>query len=277
LLKLFDCHMHSTHSFDATATFDELCESAIEYGLQGICVTEHIDFDEADPGYNFFRHDAYMESIKRCREKYGDRLEILTGVEVTYQTEFVDEIKDFLSTHKFDYVLGSIHLIDHIFVLSPRYAKGRSKEDAYKAYWKETLAMIESGLFKYIGHLDYIKSMRSQAYGRFEFEEWLPEITEILEKVIETGAILEANTSALRRTYKEPYPGWGILELYKSLGGTHIVMGSDAHSPSQVALGFRETAKQLQEMGLVICDGTMLTSSSQSMDRWKAWKADSQG
>ena len=64
-----------------------------------------------------------MESIKRCREKYGDRLEILTGVEVTYQTEVVDEIKDFLSTHKFDYVLGSIHLIDHIFFLSPRFAK----------------------------------------------------------------------------------------------------------------------------------------------------------
>ena len=103
-------------------------------------------------------------------------------------------------------MLGSIHLIDHIFVLSPRYAKGRSKEDAYKAYWKETLAMVESGLFKYIGHLDYIKSMRSQAYGRFEFEEWLPEITEILEKVIETVPILEANTSSQEEPTKSLTP-----------------------------------------------------------------------
>ena len=186
----------------------------------------------------------------------------------------IDEIKDFLSTHKFDYVFR-FHSPNrsHLYPVS-RHAKGRSKEDAYKAYWKETLAMVESGLFKYIGHLDYIKSMRSQAYGRFEFEEWLPEITEILEKVIETGAILEANTSALRRTYKEPYPGWGILELYKSLGGTHIVMGSEL-IPVPGGPGFRKR-KAAQEMGLVICDGTMLTSSSQSMDRWKAWKADSQ-
>ena len=245
--------MHSTRSPDSTATFDELCESAIKYGLQGICVTEHIDFDEADPGYGYYDYDAHMADVDRCRKKYGSKLTIGTGVEITYQTEFIDDIKRFLDTYEFHHVLGSVHLIDHIFVLDPRFSKGRAKDEAYESYWKETLAMVESGLFKYIGHLDYIKSMRSQEYGEFEARQWLPQITEILERVVESGAILEVNTSALRKGHREPYPGWDILKLYKDLGGTHVVMGSDSHSPSHVGLSFRETAGKLEKMGLALC------------------------
>lgn len=253
LQRLFDCHMHTTHSCDATATFDELCESALKYGLQGICVTEHVDFDEADAGYGYYNYDAYMADVKRCRKKYGSRLTIRTGVEVTYQTEFIDDIKRFLGTYELDYVLGSVHSIDHVLVLDPEYPEGRTKNEAYEPYWQETLAMVKSGLFKHIGHLDYIKSIRSQEYGEFEVRQWLPWITKILERVVESGAILEVNTSALRKGHTEPYPGWDILKLYKDLGGTHVVMGSDSHSPSHVGLGFRETAAQLKKMGLALC------------------------
>ena len=253
--------MHSTHSCDATASFDGLCKSALKNGLRGICVTDHIDFDPADPGYEYYDHDAYMTDVYRCREKYGNNLIIKTGVEVTYQTEFADDIKNFLSKYEFDYVLGSVHLIDHVFVLSPKYPEGRTKNEAYEPYWQEILAMVESGLFKHIGHFDYIKSLRTEAYGEFNPEEWMPQIVEILEKIVASHAILEVNTSALRRNHTEPYPGWDILKLYKDLGGTHVVMGSDAHSPHRVALGFKEVAAQLKRIGLVICEDEIFPKS----------------
>ena len=258
---LFDCHMHSTHSCDSSATFKELCESALKCGLQGICVTEHVDFDEADQGYGYYDYDAYMADVDKYRKKYGSRLMIRTGVEVTYQTEFIDDIRRFLDAYEFDHVLGSVHLIDHVFVLDPAFPEGRAESEAYEMYWQETLAMVESGLFKYIGHLDYIKSIRSPEYGEFEVARWLPRITKILERVVESGAILEANTSALRKGHTEPYPGWAILKLYKDLGGTHVVMGPDSHSPSHVGLGFRETAGQLEKMGLTICNDGIFTPS----------------
>jgi histidinol-phosphatase (PHP family) len=253
--------MHSTHSCDSTATFDELCEKALEYGLHGICVTEHIDFDNANPEYGHYDYDAYMKDVDRCRKKYGSRLIIETGVEVTYQTEFEDDIRRFLSAYEFDHVLGSVHLIDHVFVLDPEYPEGRTKNEAYEPYWHETLAMAESGLFKCIGHLDYIKSLRKEEYGEFRVKEWISQITEILERIVKSGAILEVNTSALRRNHTEPYPGWAILKLYKDLGGAYVVLGSDAHSPSHVGLGFREVASQLRQLGLTICKDDVLRSS----------------
>ena len=253
LSRLFDCHMHSTHSCDSTATFDGLCKSAIEKGLRGICITDHIDYDEVDPGYGYFDYDAYMADVDRCRKKYGGRLVIRTGVEVTYQTEFEDNIRQFLSTYEFDYVLGSIHLIDHVYVLDHEYPKNRAKNEAYEPYWQETLAMVESGLFKHIGHFDYIKSLRTRDYGEFDPEEWTPQIAEILRKTVDSGAVLEVNTSALRRNHQEPYPGRSILRLYRDLGGTHVALGSDAHSPDYVALGFKEVEPRLKSLGLTAC------------------------
>jgi histidinol-phosphatase (PHP family) len=261
LLELFDCHMHSTHSYDSTAIFEELCESALKCGLRGVCVTEHKEFDKMDPGYGQYDYDAYMADVEKYRKKYGSRLMIKTGVEITYQTEFVDDIVSFLSTYEFDHVLGSVHSIDHIFVLDPRFLKGRAKDEAYESYWREVLAMVESDLFNCIGHLDYIKSIRTKEYGEFEVEQWLPQITEVLNKTVKSGTMLEVNTSAFRRGHAEPYPGWTILKLYKDLGGTHVVMGSDAHSPSYVGFGFREVAARLKQLGLTICKNGMFTES----------------
>ena len=252
LRGLFDCHMHSTHSHDAKATFEELCESAINCGLQGIYVTEHADFDKLDPGYGNHNYEAYMADVNKYRKKYKDKLIIKSGVEITYQTEFIDDIKDFLNTYKFDHVIGAVHLIDHIFVLNPKYPEGRSEKEAFEPYWEESLAMAKSGLFECIGHFDYIKSIRTEKYGDYKIKKWLPYITEILKKIIESGSILEVNTSAYRRGHLEPYPGWDILRLYKDLGGTNIVLGSDAHSPSYVGLKFRETAAKIREIGLNI-------------------------
>ncbi|NLS45303.1 MAG: histidinol-phosphatase HisJ family protein [Firmicutes bacterium] len=249
---LFDFHTHSIHSYDATATFDELCKNALKKGLQGICVTDHMDFDKKDPGYGYYNYDAYMKDVNRCREIYGDRLLIKTGVEITYQKEFKDKIKQFLGNHKFDYVLGAVHLIDHVFFLNPEYILGKTINEIFEPYWQEVLSMARSSLFRYIAHLDFIKSVEFKDSREFRVNDWMPEITEILENIIESDAILEVNTSALRRRHTGPYPGWAILKRYKELGGTCVAMGSDAHSAQHVGFGFKETARRVRELGLKI-------------------------
>jgi histidinol-phosphatase (PHP family) len=262
LLRLFDCHIHSTHSSDARSSVDELCESAIEYGLHGICVTDHIEFDEAESGYGYFDYDAYIADVLRCRKKYGDKLVIKTGVEVTYQTEYERDIWQFLKDYEFDFILGSVHMIGHTSLLDPDYFTGKTEEEAYRLYWREVLAMVDSGLFQYIGHLDYIKRPRPQEYGPFDFQRWAPQITEIVRRIIESGAIPEVNTSALRMGFAEPYPSWRILRLYKSLGGTRVVLGSDAHSYYRVGWEFREVAAELSRLGLVVCEDEIFSGQS---------------
>ncbi len=253
--RLFDHHMHSTHSPDARASLDELCESAIQCDLAGVCFTEHVDFDPSDAAYGYINYEEYLSDVDRCRDKYGDRLEIKAGIEVTYQSEYVDDIRRFLEAHQFDYVLGSVHLIDHTFIGSPAYFVGKSEAEACGPYWRETMAMLESGLFTRIGHLDYIRTRWPREYGLPGLARWRRSMTDILQLVIESGAIIEVNTSAIRRQLGGPYPNWETLELYRRLGGTRVFMGSDAHNAPNVGQYFPEVAARLEQTGLVICSG----------------------
>ncbi len=245
--------MHSTHSPDARATLDELCESAIHRGLAGVCFTEHVDFDPSDAAYGYINYEEYLSDVDRCRDEYGDRLEIKAGVEVTYQSEYVDDIRRFLDTRQFDYVLGSVHLIEHVFVGSPAYFVGKSEAEACEPYWRETMAMIESGLFTRIGHLDYIRTRWPREYGPLELDRWRRPMTDVLQSAIQSGAIIEVNTSAIRRQLGGPYPNWDTLELYRRLGGARVFMGSDAHNAPNVGQYFPEVAARLEQMGLAVC------------------------
>lgn len=245
--------MHSTHSPDSQSTLDALCENALARGLRGVCFTEHVDFDPSDCSYGFLDYEAYMSDVERCRAQYGSRLEIRAGAEVTYQTEFADDIRRFLDTHRFDYVIGSVHLIDHIFIGNPAYFTGRSEPEACEPYWRETVAMLESGLFRVVGHLDYIRTRWPREYGPFGLDRWREPVAHILQLAIESGSTLEVNTSAIRRQLGGPYPSWETLELYRELGGARVFMGSDAHSPSSVGQYFPEVAARLERMGLTVC------------------------
>jgi len=245
--------MHSTHSPDARATLDELCESAIHRGLAGVCFTEHVDFDPSDAAYGYISYEEYLSDVDRCRDEYGDRLEIKAGVEVTYQSEYVDDIRRFLDTRQFDYVLGSVHLIEHVFVGSPAYFVGKSEAEACEPYWRETMAMIESGLFTRIGHLDYIRTRWPREYEPLELDRWRRPMTDVLQSAIQSGAIIEVNTSAIRRQLGGPYPNWDTLELYRRLGGARVFMGSDAHNAPNVGQYFPEVAARLEQMGLAVC------------------------
>lgn len=250
---MIDCHMHSIHSPDSHATMDEMCEAAIDAGLRGICFTEHVDLDPHYYSYGSYDYAETMKDTARCREKYGDRLLIMAGVEITYITEYADDVRRFLGEHNFDYVLGSIHLIDHVFVGSEEHFIGKTEQEAYEPYWQEMIAMMESGLIKRVGHMDYIKNHRPKEYGPFRLERWENYITEILHLIVENDATLEVNTSAIRRGFSEPYPSWEILELYRAVGGKRVTIGSDAHRPGDVGAHFADVSRRLDEMGLIVC------------------------
>ena len=42
-LNLFDSHVHTSHSFDADSSLDELSRAALEKGVMGFAVTDHFD------------------------------------------------------------------------------------------------------------------------------------------------------------------------------------------------------------------------------------------
>lgn len=253
-----DFHMHSTFSPDSSAGMDDLCRMALERGLKSICFTEHVDFDPADDCYGFFNYERYKESVAAARERYRDKLVIGFGAEVSYGTDFVDEIRRFLVTHDLDYVLGSVHMIEHIFVGDPIYFEGKTEKQAYSLYWDEMLASAKSGFFTRIGHFDYLKQARPRDWGEFSFAEWRDRIAEVLTEIIGSGATIEVNTSAIRKGLGEPFPSWDILKLYKDLGGEGVTMGSDSHRARDIASNFDTVGPELERMGFHVYGAEML-------------------
>jgi predicted metal-dependent phosphoesterase TrpH len=63
-----DLHVHSKYSGDNDAEPEETVIRAIQYGLQGIAFTEHYYYEVSEP-------------VELLKEKYGDRILILRGVE----------------------------------------------------------------------------------------------------------------------------------------------------------------------------------------------------
>jgi len=247
---LMDCHIHSNHSLDGRDTMEAMCQQAIRKGLGGICFTEHLYLEREDESYGFFDYERYMADLETTRRRFGDRLLIWSGIEISYQPYLEAEITAFLEDKTFDLVIGSVHYVDGEFVFGPL-TDGRSAEEAYGRYFEMVYQAAQTGLFNVLGHLDVLKRSGVRRYGPFIYEPYAGQIEAILKAIIDTGTALEVNTSGLRQAPREPYPGLEVLQRYRELGGKLLTVGSDAHRASDVGRGIRETIECLHRAKVI--------------------------
>ena len=57
--------------------------------------------------------DCYVADVERARLEFTRPLKVRLGLEVGYDPSIESGIAEFLGRHPFDYVLGSIHCIEH--------------------------------------------------------------------------------------------------------------------------------------------------------------------
>ncbi len=248
---LSDSHIHSTHSPDARTSIIEVCQSAVEMGLAYICFTEHLDLDPRDSGYRYFEPEAFFREVDAARTRFRGRLTIGAGIEVCYQTGREDEIARWLERWPFDFVLGSVHILDgeHDWVMVPEqasmaaWARHRTPQEAYRPYFEEVRRAAATGLFDGLAHLDLVKRYGTLAYGPFDASALAEEIDAVLAAAVATDTAIEINTSGLFQPPQEPFPGLDILRRYRQMGGRAITIGSDTHHLYQLGRGL-ETARQ---------------------------------
>ncbi len=238
-----DYQVHSTLSHDGRATIREQCLRALKLGLDEIGFTEHKDFDPRDPAVDFFDYDAYRREIERAREEFGGRLVIRMGVEIDYQRWFEERIRAYLEDRSFDYVLGSVHYVDSVMLMSPEYIRGRTAEQAYRLYFRAVQESVDSGLFDVLGHLEYANRRGVPAYGPYDPRPYRDQVSELFRSMIERGVALEINTAGLRQGAGHTYPCAEHVALYASLGGTRLTIGSDSHRPEDLAASYTEAVR----------------------------------
>ena len=250
-----DMHVHTTFSSDGKGSMDEMIQKALSLGLRHICFTEHNDFDyprhEGDPENIFLLNvDSYLYELLTKREKYGDRIKILFGIELGVDPAIVQKNIALSQSHDFDFIIASSHVCHGRDPYYPDFYEGRSEKEAYREYFESELENVQKfSNFDVYGHLDYVVRYGPTSNENYDWREYQDVIDEILRKLVSLGKGIELNTGGFKYGLGHPNPTEEIIRRYRELGGEIITIGADAHKPEHVAFDFAKVPSILKDAG----------------------------
>ncbi|MFH1295965.1 MAG: histidinol-phosphatase [Bacteroidota bacterium] len=278
---LGNLHTHTNFS-DGSSPPEDYINEAIKEGFSVLGFTDHSPV----PFPNTFAIPEgglgeYVEAIMnlmtppdlpfegRNKSPSGDLgvksgIELLLGLEYDYIPGLTVSISELRKAFPFDYIIGSVHLIRNThpgliwFIDGSKAATydhglrdvfGGDVQKAVTAYWRQLQKLVVQEQPDIIGHLDKIKMHNHNRYFR-EDEPWYVALAEeTLDLIKQSGAVVEVNTRGIYTQRSDSlYPGPGLLKkvLVQKIP---ITLTSDAHSPAELCLYFRETEEILKEIG----------------------------
>jgi len=189
---------------------------------------------------------GYVEEVKELAA--WENIEVKLGIEVDYFPGKTETVAEWFNYYPFDYIIGSVHFIGSWDCTHPFYQEEfqrRPLEEIYRDYFSLIEKACYSGLFDIIAHVDAVKKFgyRLPAHYMYPYYHRLASVFK------NTGVCLELNTSGWNTEAKELYPASELLrECLKE--GVEVTLGSDAHSPGQVAQHFDRLYHLLCEEGV---------------------------
>ncbi|KAL1891227.1 hypothetical protein Cpir12675_005044 [Ceratocystis pirilliformis] len=233
-----------------------IVQHAISVGLKTMGLTEHIPRISPEDLY-----PEEHEASQRLRAVYPS-LHILIGIEGEwYRPEYAAHMRALLADPAIDYFIGSVHHarggipIDYdvaTYATAVQAAGYGSERGLYAAYYDDQLEMLQALRPRIVGHFDLIRLLSNNP-ARDVRAEW-PEVWERMLRnlrfVVELGAWLECNTSALRKGLSEPYPARQVAEEYLKMGG-RFTFSDDSHGTAQVTTNYARGLDYLESLGVI--------------------------
>ncbi|MFV0519682.1 MAG: histidinol-phosphatase HisJ family protein [Lachnospirales bacterium] len=256
---MYDCHNHTSFSQDSREDICIVVETAINKGLKGIAITDHIEPTKNGYGFETLNqkgeknsYDDYINKVKEVQNKYEKKIDVILGCEVGVlnDTKYKKEIDSILNNSVFDFVILSTHQVGerHLCVGCDFFSN-----DKIKSYNEYLLSVLESvklfNGFNVYGHLDYITRYSHYEDNKLNYCEHKEIIDEILKVIIKKDCGLDVNTSGTRYGYEGLYPQNDILKRYRELGGKILTIGSDSHGKELVGNRFDFAKQCLLECG----------------------------
>lgn len=258
-----DMHLHTRLSRDANSadwnTVEGYVNTARKQNLKYIAITEHKDIIEGPDG-------AINADISECEKQVNEQkrliiekgyseTSVLFGIELAHAHTYPAEAKAQLENHKFDFVLGSLHLLKNGFDFCRVDFDSFSDEllvKLYKNYLEELYEIADSCDFDSFAHCTYplrylARCSRLMDLCRNPAKE-APQYADIFRKLIERGKALEINTSGVKFG-ENTLPTVDLLKLYKDLGGKYVTVGSDSHDIHHLSSGVDVAESMLKELG----------------------------
>lgn len=247
--EMIDMHSHTYLCGHAEGLPEEYIKSAIDKKIRIFGVSDHAPLPEnmrdgITMGEN--ESESYIEMILSLKEKYASQIDIRLGFEVDYP-EYESFNSSYYSDSRIDYLIGSCHFIgDWPIDMHDRLHEYdiRGIDNVCNDYFKNMLAMVESGKYNIIGHFDLFKK-----FGHRPSEDFSDRIVEIAKAAKRNDVALELNTSGLRKPVAEIYPSIQIVEIFAEEGAP-FTLGSDSHSPREVGMDFDKAVLILKDLGV---------------------------
>lgn len=229
---LYDTHLHTCFSFDSQMSLADVCKKIRDINM-GVIITEHIDLNYPDPAAFKLDVQRYFAEYQRYR---NDRL--LLGVEIGMGPEDVAVYRRMIEQYPFDFVLGSMHVVDHMDIYDDILYRDKTKQEVFARYFDATIECLQDYDFiDSLGHIDYIARYARFPDREIYYDHFADRIDQILDILASREKCLEINT----RRLGDAQAMANLLPIYKrfyELGGRRVTLGSDAHRAGDIGKNF---------------------------------------
>lgn len=241
-----NCHTHTTFC-DGKNSAEEMTLAAIEKGFVSLGFSGHSPmYYDADWTMNKEDVSKYISDIKRVKDKFADKIDVLCGIELDADFSHID-------LGDFDYTIASVHQLHgkgriYSIDLSPEELTESVDYifdgDWYKMaehYFNSLAEFAVSGDFDVVGHFDLITKFNGQTPLFDENNDGyrasaLKAIDRILDE--KPDILFEVNTGAMyRKGNPKPYPAEFMMKHIKDRGGL-ITITSDSHCCESLDFAF---------------------------------------
>jgi histidinol-phosphatase (PHP family) len=184
---------------------------------------------------------SFISEAKHLRDKYEDKISLLTGLETEYITSIdLVNLKSLIAEHQndIDYIVGSIHHVNEMPIdldyatyqravscclpsntTTSNFSTVDPLHAFFQTYFDAQYTLLTTHHPEVIGHFDLCRLYTPS----ISFEDYPSVMTKIKRNVqyaVDYGAVFEINTAAFRKGWPTPYPGRDVFEV-SHFGFTH--------------------------------------------------------
>lgn len=247
-----DYHTHSTYS-DGSFVWS-MCRAAEDAGLEGIGITDHcnVSTDERQArrkkamGFNLdLTYERRREGIETVRENFDIR--VFDAVEMDYEPEDESSIEAFLEEARFDYAIGSVHVLDGVNVHVESYFARKpeaERRELVDRYFEKLVAVAHSELFEVAAHPDLLE--RNPAFRGLATDE---HYRRAAEAFADSRTVPEINAGRALSEYGELHPNGAFLDALLE-HGVEVTVGTDSHDPDQIGPRVERIVSELDARGI---------------------------
>lgn len=253
-----NAHTHSTFC-DGKATLAEMAQAASAKGFTDLGFTSH-SYAPFDPGcIGVADESSYQQAVRQLAAEKKDQLTISLGLEWDLFSPRPQPGYDYLigSVHYFRPRAGSYRSVDE----SPEtFSKTLSEWFANDAlqmaaeYYELVVQHITENRPQIVGHFDLITKFNERlhyldekdpAYQRLALQA----LRQIIPALKENGGLVEVNTGAVSRGYRQTaYPADFLLQELLA-EEVPVIITSDSHETGTLDYGFQAAENRLRQLG----------------------------